>query len=118
MPRSLTSRIIVLSIFWIVIALVVIAILMTHFYRQHVEEHYDAHVFTHLEELIAAMETTPEGGLRLSREPTDPRFYRPGSGWYWTILHGKSPVLQSSSLGEGLLDLSDVDLTEGHDRRT
>lgn len=114
MHRSLTKRIIALSIFWIVIALVATALLLGRFYRSHIEEHYDSHVFTHVEELIAAVETGPDGELVLSREPTDPRFHRPDSGWYWEILSGDRPVIRSASLGEQALDLSGLQLDESH----
>jgi len=57
MHRSLTKRIISLSIFWIVLALVATGLLLGRLYSQHIEEHYDAHVFTHVEELIAAVKT-------------------------------------------------------------
>ena len=81
MDKSLTKRIITLSVFWIVITLVVTALLMGRFYREHIEEHYDTHVATHVEELVMAVETGTDGKIVLSREPTDPRFHRPDSGW-------------------------------------
>jgi len=98
MEGSLTRRITTLSIFWIVVTLLVTAIILGRFYRQHMEEHYDAHVFTHLEELIAAIDTGPDGTLILSREPTDPRFHRLDSGWYWEILNTDTALLKSPSL--------------------
>jgi len=115
MNKSLTKRIIALSVFWIVIALVATALLMGRFYRDHIEEHYDSHVATHVEELVAAVETAPDGELRLSRNPTDPRFHRPDSGWYWEILGDDTPLIKSSSLGDQHLDLSGLTLEEGHD---
>ena len=115
MNKSLTKRIITFSVFWIVIALVATALLMGRFYRDHIEEHYDTHVATHIEELIIAVETGPDGKVRLSREPTDPRFHRPDSGWYWEVLGGDTPLLRSSSLGDQHLDLSGLALEEGHD---
>jgi len=118
MHRSLTKRIITLSIFWIVIALLVTAILLGHFYRQHIEEHYDAHVFTHVEELVAAVETGPDGRIVLTRQPTDPRFSRKGSGWYWEILSGERSLEHSASLGDGRLDLSNIVFEENHDVQT
>jgi hypothetical protein len=80
MEKSLTKRIITISVFLIVITLVATAILLGQFYRQHIEEHYDAHVFTHVEELVAAVESGPDGRVVLARHPTDPRFSREGSG--------------------------------------
>jgi len=118
MHKSLTKRIIALSIFWIVIALLAIALLLSRFYRQHIEEHYDAHVFTHVEELVASVETTADGELRLSREPTDPRFHRPDSGWYWEVLHNDTPLQKSASLGNQQLDLSNMSLDENHGVQT
>ena len=118
MHRSLTNRIIILSVFWIVIALLVTALLLGRFYRSHIEEHYDSHVSTHVEELIAAIETGPQGELMLSREPTDPRFHRPDSGWYWEIVSGETAAIKSSSLGEQELDLSGLSLDESHDVQT
>jgi len=114
MHRSLTKRIISLSIFWIVLALVATGLLLGRLYSQHIEEHYDAHVFTHVEELIAAVKTDDNGNVGLHREPTDPRFHRPNSGWYWQILSGDRPLLKSASLDDRQLDLSDIVLDENH----
>jgi len=118
MHNSLTKRIISLSIFWIAVALIVIALLLGRFYREHIEEHYDAHVFSHVEELIAAIDTGPDGKVTLSREPTDPRFYRLNSGWYWEILHAETPLRISESLGDQQLDLSGLKLDESHSVQT
>lgn len=118
MHKSLTKRIITLSIFWIVIALIFTAILMGRFYRAHIEEHYDNHVLTHVEELVASMETLPDGSLTLTREPTDPRFYRPDEGWYWVVLNGDEVLFHSDSLGSGSLDLSNIILDENHNVQT
>ncbi|MBT8052272.1 MAG: hypothetical protein HKN57_06515 [Xanthomonadales bacterium] len=115
MHKSLTKRIITLSVFWIVIALVFTGVLMGQFYREHTQGHYDDHVFTHVEELVAAVETLPNGKLVLSREPTDPRFHRINSGWYWEILSVDKSLYSSPSLGTNLLDLSNTEVTESHE---
>ena len=118
MHRSLTKRIITLSIFWIVIALIFTAMLMGRFYRAHIEEHYDNHVQTHVEELVASMETGPDGSLILTREPTDPRFYRPDEGWYWEVVSNEQVLFRSKSLGDGKLDLQNIILDENHNVQT
>ena len=115
MDRSLTKRIITLSIFWIVITLVVTAAVLEHFYTRHIEEHYDEHVFTHVEELVAAVETRPDGEIRLTRQPTDSRFYREKSGWYWEVISGNHSLERSPSLGADRLDLSAASIGESHD---
>jgi signal transduction histidine kinase len=116
--RSLTKRIIALSIFWIILALLATALLLGQFYRDHIEEHYDAHVFTHVEELVAAVRTGEDGRVGLHREPTDPRFHRPDSGWYWEVLSEDQPVVKSSSLADHQLDLSGVVPDENHGIQT
>ncbi len=114
MRKSLTGRIVLLSIFWITIALLATALLLGRFYRDHIEEHYDAHVFTHVEELLAAIETSPEGLKRLHSQPTDPRFHHLNSGWYWEVFHAGVPLEKSPSLGDKHLDLSSLSLIENH----
>ena len=115
MRRSLIARIISLSIIWIILTLVVTGILLGRFYRVHTEGHYDAHVFTHVEELIASAETNSDGIVTLAREPTDPRFHRLDSGWYWEVFSGGQSLQRSSSLGNHYLDISGVVLVENHD---
>jgi signal transduction histidine kinase len=118
MRKSLTSRIIFLSVFWIVFALLATALLLGRLYREHIEEHYDAHVFTHVEELVAAIETSPEGDWRLHSQPTDPRFHRPNSGWYWEVLDAGGPLEKSPSLGEYQLDLTGLAVSDNHGAQT
>jgi len=115
MHRRLTTRVISLSIFWIVLTLLATAFLLTWLYRDHIEQHYDAHVFTHVEELMAAVESGPDGNFTLYRQPTDPRFHRPNSGWYWQILAADRVLAKSDSLGENLLDVSSLNFEENHD---
>jgi signal transduction histidine kinase len=114
MHRSLTKRIISLSIIWIAIALLVTGYLLHHLYREHIQEHYDAHVFMHVEELIAAVYTDADGQLMLHREPTDPRFHRPNSGWYWEVRTADRLLIKSPSLEDQQLDLSGVVPDESH----
>jgi len=118
MHKSLTLRIIGLSIIWIVIALLATGFLLSHLYREHIEVHYDAHVFTHVEELVAAVYTSENGQVLLRRDPTDPRFYRLDSGWYWEVLSGNTPLLKSASLGGQSLDLGGAVPDENHGVQT
>ena len=115
MRKRLTTRLITLSIFWIILTLLATVLLITWFYRDHIEHHYDAHVFTHVEELIAAVSVGPDGQPQLLRQPTDPRFYRADSGWYWQVMVGDSPLASSSSLGDRILDIGHLDFDENHD---
>jgi signal transduction histidine kinase len=118
MRSKLTSRIIILSVFWILATLLVTAMLIAWLYRDHIEQHYDAHLFTHVEELVAAASIETGGAFSLLREPTDPRFHRPDSGWYWQVLVDGQPVARSPSLGDRSLDIGALNFDENHDVQT
>ena len=115
MHRRLTTRIVILSVFWVVFALAAAALTLTWLYRDHIEQHYDAHVFTHVEELIADVAVDPDGGPYLHHQPTDPRFYRENSGWYWQVMIGANLLAKSESLGDRVLDISGLNFDENHD---
>lgn len=114
-PRRLTTRIVSLSIVWIVLALFATLMLITWLYRDHIAQHYDAHVFTHVEELVGAITVGDDGQAELYRKPTDPRFYRNNSGWYWQVMAGDRVIDQSGSLANRRLDIGDLDFDENHD---
>ena len=115
MRKRLTTRLIILSIFWIILTLLATVLLITWLYQDHIEHHYDAHVFTHVEELIAAVSVDTDGQPELVRQPTDPRFYREGSGWYWQVMVGDEPMARSGSLGDRTLNIGHLDFDENHD---
>ena len=118
MHRPLTTRIIGLSIVWITLALLATAFILTNLYQDHIEGHYDAHVFTHLEELVAEIGTDPLGNLQMHEQPSDPRFYRLNSGWYWEVKNPDGSLEKSPSLGDETLDLSGLNFEENHDVQT
>lgn len=113
MFRSLSSRLILFSVFWIALALLGTGAVITRQYQAHIEKHFDAHVHSHLEELVAAVEPDGLGGARLARAPTDPRFYVDGSGWYWAILRGEQVLTASPSLGQRSWQVDGASLSEG-----
>ena len=100
---------------WIILALVVTTLILANLYRNHIEEHFDAHVFTHVEELVAAVEAGPGGELQLVGQPTDPRFYHLNSGWYWEVRKAGKSLGKSASLGEFRLDLQELKMGESRD---
>ena len=107
-PRSLSTRIILLSGNWIIAALVASALLLTYFYRDHVEEHYDAHVDMHLEELIGASAIDANGTFSLAFLPSDPRYDESHSGWYWEVRQAGKTLAKSPSLGDKGLDIGTI----------
>ena len=113
--KSLTLRISFLSIFWIAMALLFTALLLRYLYRDHISSHFDAHVFTHVEELVGAVKIGPDGKISLTRQPTDPQFHRLNSGWYWEVRYGGKSVEKSVSLGDFQLDLENLDIHENNE---
>lgn len=110
--KSLTSRIIVLSGIWIIMALIGTGALLINFYRDHIEQHYDAHVQMHMEEMVSAARLLPDGSLDLAHPPSDPRYQVTDSGWYWEILHRGNVLAKSPSLGDTRIDLGGINSAE------
>jgi signal transduction histidine kinase len=106
--RSLAFRIIVLSGTWIILALVITAILLAYFYRDHIAQHFDDHVAMHLEELVEASQLLPDGTFGLTFYPSDPRFHILHSGWYWEVRQSGETLKKSESLAGARLDLGAV----------
>ena len=89
-------------------ALVVVALLLIYFYRDHVESHYDAHVHMHLEELIGGSQLLPDGSFSLAFLPSDPRYNELNSGWYWEVRRGGNSLMKSPSLGSYVLNTDNI----------
>ena len=106
--RRLAFRIIVLSSFWIIIALIFTAVMLVSNHHEHTAEHYDAHVRMHMEELIGASQFTSDGRFRLAFRPSDPRYNDLYSGWYWEVKQDGKTLKRSPSLGERSLDLKRI----------
>ena len=98
MRNSLTLRLVLTSSAWVVATLLVTALLLVFLFRGHIEQRFDGLLHDHLEELVAASELTPEGILKMTWRPSDPRFNRPHSGWYWEIHRSGVSLARSDSL--------------------
>ena len=105
--KSLSTRIIIFSGIWVIIALIVVALLLVYFYIDHAAQHYDEHVSMHLEEMVEASMFSPNGTFELTSDPSDPRYHNLHSGWYWAVKQSGELLKQSFSLGE--YDLQMVD---------
>ena len=101
--NSLTFRLVVTSIAWVSITLGIVAFLLTILFQRHIEEYFDAFMFDHIEENIAAAKIDENGRLFLTWIPSDPRFINPHSGWYWQIYEGKKPIAGSESLIDDII---------------
>jgi signal transduction histidine kinase len=83
--RSLTFRVIALSTVWAVLALIVIATVISTLYRQASERAFDSLLSAHLFNLIGSVSVTEAGQLTGSPDLGDLRFSEPESGWYWSV---------------------------------
>lgn len=99
-PRSLAFRIVALSTIWAIVALVVIATVISALFRQVSERGFDSVLSAHLFNLIGSVGVSDDGRLSGTPNLGDLRFSVPGSGWYWAV----EPV--SEDLGPPLRSLS------------
>lgn len=94
--RSLTFRVIAFSSVWAILALLVIATIISAIFRQSSERGFQNLLSAHLFNLIGSVSVTEGGDLAGSPNLGDLRFNQGESGWYWSVV----PV--SDNLG-GLL---------------
>ncbi|WP_127524412.1 ATP-binding protein [Mesorhizobium sp. Z1-4] len=83
--RSLTFRVIAFSSVWAVLALIVIATVISTLFRQASERGFESLLSAHLFNLISAVNVADEGILTGLPNLSDLRFAQPQSGWYWTV---------------------------------
>lgn len=100
--RSVSLRLIVLSVVWIVVALAAGGVVLTQHFRNHVENSFDYGLTRHVEELLSYAELI-DGRVELTQHPTDPAYLRPLSGWYWELASGGQVVARSRSLWDEVL---------------
>lgn len=101
--RSVSVRLILLSVAWIAAALIIGGLVLSHHFRGHVETSFDFGLERHIEELVSYVEVV-DNQLVLKNQPTDPSYLRPLSGWYWEIVAGEDVVARSRSLWDQVLD--------------
>ncbi|MEQ8305823.1 MAG: HAMP domain-containing sensor histidine kinase [Hoeflea sp.] len=105
---SLTARVLLLATVWAVIALVVIAVVISQLYRNGSERAFAELLRAQLNSVINAVSIDPDG--RLTGEPQlgDLVFEQPGSGWIWLvepIADTSGSRLASVSIGDGTLEV-------------
>jgi signal transduction histidine kinase len=99
---SIAASLFLLSIGWLIVALVATAFLLTELYSRALD--------TSLQETLEFQVETLTDLTLLSPSPkseeikvSDPRFDRPGSGWYWTIRDDKGELLNWSGSYTGMV---------------
>ncbi len=106
---SLTRRLAFAAAVLIAFSLFGAGELLIFMFRDHVEQRFDLGLADHLDELVAASETDDNSRLVLGWTAFEPRFNRPGSGWYWQIGQGGAVAEASLSLAGMRLDLPTAD---------
>ena len=103
---SLTARVLLFASVWAVIALVVIAIVISQLYRAGSERAFGDLLRAHLNSVINAVSIDDDGRLSGNPQLGDLVFDQPGSGWIWLVEplgDLQSPRLASISIGAGEL---------------
>ena len=111
--HSLRFRLMAAAALWVVPVLALAGILLHLTFMRHLERRIDSDLEAFQRDLLASASIDEQGALQLAYQPSDPRFFRPLSGWYWQIAWQGEVVRQSESagpLGPGALDLlSNID---------
>lgn len=98
--NSLTFRVVAFSTLWAVVALVVIATVISSLFRQVSERGFESLLTAHLFNLISSVGVSDDGTLEGMPNLGDLRFTVPQSGWYWSVepVSGVAGQLSSLSL--------------------
>ncbi|MGD9851101.1 MAG: ATP-binding protein [Nitrospirales bacterium] len=112
--NTLALRLLILSSVWVAVTLVVVGVLLILLFRSHVERRFDDFLFDQLKGNIAASEISPtDGALQMTWIPSNLRFHRPLSGWYWQILENGTLRARSRSLWQHTLSVTDPGIGTG-----
>jgi signal transduction histidine kinase len=112
--RSLRFRLLVAAAVSIALALLAAGVGLTALFEGHVERRLIAQIDDTLGQILAHLDTTPDGRLRFDLALADPRFRVPLSGLYWQIRDEDRPtLLRSRSLWDAVLTLPGDALPDG-----
>ena len=118
-PRSLTARVLTIASIWAVIALFVVALLISTAYRNGAERSFRELLRAQLYNGINSISLAETGQLSGTPQLGDLRFTQPGPGWYWLvdiIDGGGEQQLASVSLGGQKVTIADTAKTPFNDR--
>ena len=101
--RSLRRRLVVVVVTSVATGFLLTAALTWRIVSDAATRDFDTRLANALGELALAVDFGDDKILSLSREPEDPAFNRPNSGWYWRIAKGDLTLARSRSLRLGEL---------------
>ena len=111
--RSLTFRVLILATLWAIVALVVIAFVISTLYRRSAEASFQDLLRAQLYNVINSV--SADEGATLSGNPQlgDLRFSQPETGWYWMVEpigeNFDTPPLTSTSLGTATVPITSTE---------
>ncbi len=103
-PASLRRRLVIAGAGGLVFAALMAAWLLGAAFERAAERALDRRLDEDLDHLIALAEPSPEGHVRLAREPVDERYDRIFSGWYWAVLQSDGAATSRSSWDQAALE--------------
>lgn len=98
--HSIRGRLLWLSALWLVAALVAAYLIIGGVLHRFVTDRFDAELAAVTDALMVGTGADVSGLAQLVDVPTDPRFSRPLSGWYWQLAADGTPFALSESLYE------------------
>lgn len=102
---NLRFRLLAGAAVWIVVALVIAGIGLSHLFEAAVGRRLVDELINHLNQLTAALEVDSTGRPVLVGTLSDPRFRQPYGGLYWQVSSPAGALLRSRSLWDVTLDL-------------
>ncbi len=104
---SLRLRLLVLSIFSVVLVVSVAGVSISTLFANHVHRSFERGLSTQLDRLIALVNATPETP-KLRQPMPDARYETPASGMYWQVTDpARNVTIRSRSLWDTVLPLTD-----------
>ncbi len=82
---SLTTRLIFTAFVWVGLAIIATGIGLSTIFHRTFENSFDRQLAISLDALAASANIDATGKISVARPPTDPRFSRPLSGYYWRV---------------------------------
>ena len=102
---SIRLRLVIVGTVAVIGALALAAIGLDSLFERHVERRAAAEMLADLDQLAAGLGRDEEGNLAVTRPPSDPRYARPLSGYYWQVETGAADPPRSRSLWDEVLTL-------------
>ncbi|TKW68138.1 MAG: HAMP domain-containing histidine kinase [Paracoccus denitrificans] len=104
--NSIRGRLLWLSALWLTAALVMANLVIGSVLNRFVTDRFDAEMAAVADALTVGTVADASGLAQLDDGPSDPRFSRPLSGWYWQVSADGTPFALSESLFDTPLDLT------------